>query len=634
MAGELVETSRLWGRDLGRIEPEWVEPLAAHLLERSYSEPHWSSKQGAVLAYEKVTLYGVPLVASRRVAYGRIDPELSRQLFIRHALVQGEWRTHHAFFATNRKLIDEVEELEHRLRRRDILVDDETLFDFYDERVPADVVSARHFDSWWKTARRTQPDLLDFERAMLLREDAGSVSDDDFPDHWVVGDLALPLSYQFEPGTAADGVTVHIPLPVLNRVPSQGFDWQVPGLRLELVTALLRSLPKTLRRNFVPAPDHARAVLEALVRQDDAPTEPLTDTMARALRVRTGVVVPHDAWDTGRVPDHLRMTFLVEDEAGTVVAHGKDLEAVKQQLRPQVAQTVSRAAAQVERTGLRDWTFGTLPDTFTTTSAGHDLLGYPALVDEGATVGVRVLDSRRAADLATWQGTRRLLLLAMPSPLAPVVKRLDNPTKLALGHNPHGSVPALLDDCVSAALDDIIAACGGPPREGAGFDRLRHTVRGELQDVVFDVVRAVAALLTSARDIELRVSGSTTPVLLAAMVDVRAQLSGLVYPGFVTATGRARLVDVQRYLRAIERRLDALVSRPDRDRSLMNQVHEVVKEYDQWRASLPPARRDDAAVTDVRWMIEELRVSLFAQTVGTPAPVSDKRIRRAMAEAG
>ncbi len=339
MAGELVETSRLWGRDLGRIEPEWVEPLAAHLLKRSYSEPHWSSKQGAVLAYEKVTLYGVPLVASRRVAYGGIDPELSRQLFIRHALVQGEWRTHHAFFAANRELLEEVEELENRLRRRDILVDDETLFDFYDERVPADVVSARHFDSWWKAARRELPDLLDFERAMLLREDASSVSENEFPDHWMVGELALPLSYQFEPGAAADGVTVHIPLPVLNRVPPEGFDWQVPGLRLDLVTALLRSLPKTLRRNFVPAPDHARAVVDALDRQESTPTEPLTDAMARELRNRTGVVVPPDAWDLARVPEHLQMTFVVEDEQGAVVAQGKDLEAVKQELRPQVAQT-------------------------------------------------------------------------------------------------------------------------------------------------------------------------------------------------------------------------------------------------------------------------------------------------------
>ena len=633
MAGELVETSRLWGRDLGRIEPEWVEPLAAHLIKRSYSEPHWSSKQGAVIANEKVTLYGVPIVASRPITYGRIDPELSRELFIRHALVQGEWRTHHKFFHANRELLDEVEELEHRARRRDILVDDETLFGFYDERLPADIVSARHFDSWWKNTRRDLPDLLDFERAMLVRDDANSVSDDDFPNYWVTVDAQLPLSYQFEPGAAADGVSVHIPLPVLNRVTTQGFDWQVPGLRLDLVTALLRSLPKSLRRSFVPAPDFARSLVDVLRGQDNLLAEPLTDAMARELRARTGVAVPLDAWDLDRVPDHLRVTFLVEDEQGAVVAQGKDLEVVKQDLRPQVAQTVSRAAADLERAGLRDWSFGVLPETFKATTASHQVQGYPALVDEGASVALRVLDTRRAADHATWQGTRRLLLLTVGSPLAPVVKRLDNATKLALGHNPHGSVPALLDDCLSAALDDIMATFGGPPRDGEGFARLRDAVRTGLQDTLFEVVRAVAVVLTGARDVSIRVSGSTTPMLLPAWVDVRGQLSGLVYPGFVTVTGRARLLDVQRYLRAIERRLDALVGRPDRDRSLMAQVHAVVREADEWRASLPLARRDDPAVRDVHWMIEELRVSLFAQTVGTPAPVSEKRIRRAMAEA-
>ena len=633
MAGELVETSRLWGRDLGRIEPEWVEPLAAHLLKRSYSEPHWSSKRGAVMANEKVTLYGVPIVASRPVTYGRIDPELSRELFIRHALVQGEWRTHHAFFHANRELLDEVEELEHRARRRDILVDDETLFDFYDERLPADVVSARHFDSWWRYARRAQPDLLDFERAMLVRGDANSVSDDDFPDYWATGDVQLPLSYQFEPGASADGVSVHIPLPVLNRVTPRGFDWQVPGLRLDLVTALLRSLPKSLRRSFVPAPDHARALVDVLSRRDNPMAEQLTDAMARELRTRTGVVVPTDAWDLERVPDHLRVTFLVEDERGAVVAQGKDLEHLKRELRPYVARTVSRAAADLERSGLRDWSFGTLPDTFTATSASHEVQGYPALVDEGDSVALRVLDTRRAADQATWRGTRRLLLLTIPSPLAPVVARMDNATKLALGHNPHGSVPALLDDCLSAAVDDIMASRGGPPRDGEGFARLRDAVRSALADTLFEVVRAVAAVLTRARDVESRVSGSTTPALLPAWVDVREQLSGLVYPGFVSATGRARLLDVVRYLRAIERRLESLVSRPDRDRPLMAQVQAVARDYTDWRAALPPARRDDPAVSDLRWMIEELRVSLFAQTVGTPIPVSEKRIRRAMVDA-
>jgi ATP-dependent helicase HrpA len=631
MAGELVETSRLWGRDLGRIEPEWVEPLAAHLFKRSYSEPHWSSKQGAVMANEKVTLYGVPIVASRPITYGGIDPELSRELFIRHALVQGEWRTHHKFFHANRELLEEVEELEHRARRRDILVDDETLFEFYDERVPADVVSARHFDGWWKNARRTEPDLLDFELAMLVREDANAISDHDFPDVWVTSDVELPLSYQFEPGAAADGVSVHIPLQLLNRVTPRGFDWQVPGLRFDLVTALLRSLPKTLRRNLVPAPDHARALLDSLSRPDNTLTEPLTDAMARKLRASTGVIVPKDAWDLDRVPDHLLMTFLVEDEGGAALAQGKDLEAVKRELQPQVAQTVSHAAANLERAGLRDWSFGVLPDTFLATGESHEVQGYPALVDEGATVALRVLDTRATADRATWLGTRRLLLLTVSPPLAPVVKRLDNPTKLALGHNPHGSVPALLDDCLSAALDDVMAAYGGPPRDADGFGRLRDAVRSALQDTLFEVVHMVADVLTRARDVQIRLSASTAPALLPAMADIRGQLSGLVYPGFVTATGRARLVDVARYLRAVERRLDALVSRPDRDRSLMSQVQTVVQEFDQWRASLSPVHRDDPAVSDVRWMIEELRVSLFAQTVGTPTPVSEKRIHRAMA---
>ena len=314
MAGELVETSRLWGRDLGRVEPEWVEPLAEHLVKRSYSEPHWSAKHGAVMAYEKVLLYGVPLVADRRVAYGRIDPELSRELFIRHALVQGEWRTHHRFFSANRELLEDVEDLEHRARRRDILVDDETLVDFYEQRVPAEVVSARHFDAWWKKARRETPDLLTFDPAMLVRDDAARVDADDYPDTWRQDDLSLALTYQFEPGSAADGVTVHVPLAVLNRLRPDGFDWQVPGLRLDLVTALVKSLPKDLRRHFVPAPDTARAVLSGI--EERAGERPLTDEMADALRRTAGVTVPRDAWGLERVPAHLRVTFRVEDETG------------------------------------------------------------------------------------------------------------------------------------------------------------------------------------------------------------------------------------------------------------------------------------------------------------------------------
>ncbi|MDQ1628840.1 MAG: ATP-dependent helicase HrpA [Actinomycetota bacterium] len=626
MAGELVETSRLWGRDLARIEPEWVEPLAEHLVRRSYSEPHWSREQGAVMAYEKVTLYGVPIVASRRITYGRIDPGLSRELFIRHALVQGEWRTHHRFFHANRELLEEVEELEHRARRRDILVDDETLFDFYDRRVPADVVSARHFDAWWKKTRRTQPDLLAFEPAMLMRDDARQVSGHDYPDAWRTGGQVLPLTYQFEPGADADGVTVHVPLPVLNQVEARGFDWQVPGLRLELVTALLRSLPKPLRRSLVPAPDHARALVDQLTPDGGA----LTDAVARGLRARTGVDVPPDAWDLSRVPDHLRLTFRVEDERGRRLAEGKDLTALKRALQPTVARTVSQAAADVEVAALRDWSFGELPASFTGTRDGHEVRGFPALVDEGETVAVRVLGSSAQASRATWAGTRRLLLLQVTSPLVGVVGRLDNATKLALGHNRHGSVPALLDDCLTCAVDALMSEQGGIVRDADGFARLRDAVAAELPGTLLDVVRQVAAILTTAREVELRAGSTASAVLLPALVDVRAQVASLVRPGFVAATGRGRLRDVHRYLRAAERRLESLDSRPDRDRVLLAQVQAMDAEYAAWRAALPESVRDDPSVHELRWMMQELRVSLFAQTLGTPSPVSPQRIRRAM----
>lgn len=265
MSAELVETSRLWARVNARVEPEWIEPLAQHLVKKTYSEPHWEKDQAAVMAFEKVTLYGVPIIADRKVNYGRIDPEVSRDLFIRNALVEGDWRTHHKFFADNRKLLTEVEELEHRARRRDILVDDETLFDFYDKRVPEHVVSGAHFDSWWKHKRHEEPEFLDFEREMLINEKAGAVTKDDYPDSWRQGSLKFRVTYQFEPGADADGVTVHVPLQVLNQVTDEGFEWQIPGLRAEVVTELIRSLPKPIRRHYVPAPNFAGRFLDAVV---------------------------------------------------------------------------------------------------------------------------------------------------------------------------------------------------------------------------------------------------------------------------------------------------------------------------------------------------------------------------------
>ncbi|MFI1196741.1 ATP-dependent RNA helicase HrpA [Micromonospora sp. NPDC020750] len=629
MAAELVETSRLWGRVAGRVEPEWVEPLAQHLVKRSYSEPHWEKKQAAVLAYEKVTLYGVPLVTARKVNFGRIDPTLSRELFIRHALVEGDWQTHHHFWQDNQRLLTEIAELENRARRRDILVDDETIFQFYDERIPADVVSGRHFDAWWKQTRRERPDLLTFTRELLVNAGRGGVAEADYPDEWRTEGVTLPLTYTFDPGTSTDGVTVEIPLPLLNQVPVESFDWQVPGLREEMVIALIRSLPKPVRRNFVPVPDYARAALAAITPGE----EPLLDALTRQLRRMTGVTVPRDAWEPAKLPAHLRVSFRVLDEENKPVAEGKDLPALQRQLRQEVRQVVAAAAPEVARTGLTQWGVGTLPRTIEQVRAGYAVTAYPALVDEGQTVGVKVFDSEAEQAAAHWAGTRRLLRLTVPSPAKFLQGRLSNEAKLALSRNPHGGVQQLISDAAGAAIDRLIAEAGGPAWDAEGFAALRERVRADLVDTVVEVMGRVRQVLAAGYAVEQRLGKTQNLAVVAALADIRAQLSGLVHAGFITEAGYARLPDLLRYLTAIERRLDRLPGNPQRDRQQQDRIAVVQKEYADLLAALPPSRRQSAAVRQIRWMIEELRVNVFAQALGTPYPVSEQRIYRAMDDA-
>jgi ATP-dependent helicase HrpA len=625
VAAELVETSRLWARTVAHIEPEWIEPLAAHLVKRSYSEPHWEKKQGSAVALEKVTLYGVPIVVDRKVSYGRIDPAAARELFVRHALVEGDWQTSHRFFAENRRLLAEAAEVEHRVRRRGLVVGEDELFAFYDARIPADVVSAAHFDTWWKQARRADPDLLTFRPADLLSEDAAQVSTDSYPDIWTsqsAGLEALPLSYAFEPGSDTDGVTVDIPLSRLNQVNAAEFSWQVPGLRTELVTEMIRSLPKSLRRNLVPAPDVAREVAARL----GPPSGDLRDAVARELRSLRGVTVPRDAWDLSRLPSHLRITVRVTD-AGRVLAEGKDVAELQRELRPRLRAVLSQAAAGLTRSGLTSWDFGALPVVF----REGTVVAYPALADAGTTVDVRLFETEAAARAAMWAGTRRLILLAAPSPVKSIAGGLSTPAKLALSHNPHGSVVAMFADCANCAADYLMAQAGGPARDREGFERLSAAVRSGLHGVTADVVIHAEAALRLAHAVETRLDDSRADLVQPAVADMRAQLSGLIYPGFVTATGYRRLPQLTRYLRAIERRLDKLPENPSRDAANMAVVQRTEQAYRQAVADLPSARRDDPDVIEIRWMLEELRVSLFAQTLGTLGPVSENRIQAALA---
>ncbi|MDP9417866.1 MAG: DUF3418 domain-containing protein, partial [Actinomycetota bacterium] len=463
-------------------------------------------------------------------------------------------------------------------------------------------------------------------KSLLVADESSDVSERDHPDVWPHGDLSLRLTYRFEPGAPDDGVTVHVPVAVLNRLDGAEFLWQVRGLREELVTALIRSLPKAVRKNFVPAPDFARRVLERVT----PCAEPLPDALDRELSRMSGVEILRSDWDLSRVPAHLLVTFRVVDEKGRTLAQGKDLDALKSRLRPKVRQTVAQAAVSIERTGLLDWTFGELPRTFETRRDGLLVRGFPALVDEGATVAVRVLATEADQQRVMWRGVRRLLLLNCPSSVKSVVARLNNADKLALGASPYPSVPVLLGDCVVCAADALMERHGGVVWDEASYRVLLDNVRADLQDTMYEVVTGVARTLAATQAIEKRVKSVAALPLLPSLTEIREHVGSLVYNGFISVTGAAKLPDLVRYLQADERRLDKLVAGPGRDRQLMAQFEQVRREYDEFVRDLPAPRRDAPEVRQIRWMIEELRVSLFAQQLGTPYPVSDKRIYRTM----
>ncbi len=617
MAAELVETSRLWARTVAKIEPEWAERLAAHLVRRSYSEPHWDPRRGAVLAAEKVSLYGLPIVADRQVNYGRIDPAAARDLFIQHALVEQDWQTHHRFFARNERMLAEAAQLEDKARRRGIVADDSVIFDFYDRRIPKSVTSARHFDSWWKQARAAEPDLLDLTLDDLVSPSAGQVRAEDYPERW--GEF--PLTYVFAPGEAEDGVTIDIPLETLYQPDGGDLTWQVPGLREELVTELIRGLPKDLRRLFVPAPDTARAVLARL----GQPRGDLLDAMSAQLSRLAGAQVPRAAFDVSKLPPHLRVTYRVLD-GDRVAATGKDLSALRRDLRPRLQAVLTDAAAQITRTGLRDWTIGSLPRVFTS----GQVTGYPALADAGDSVDVRLFPTEAEAMQSMLVGTRRLILLQVASGVRSIAGRLPVNAKMAMSRHPYPGAAALLDDCAACAADQVIADAGGPAWDADGFARLIAAARDRLAVEAAKVVDVAARVLAEAHEVEVRLSAQPSPQLAGAMADMREQFSALIYPGFIARAGAVRLPDLVRYLRAMVRRLEKLPGEQDRDAERMATVHRVAARYRAVLADLPPARRGSPEAQAVRWMVEELRVNLFAQVLGTPYPVSEKRIDAAL----
>ncbi|PWC08560.1 ATP-dependent RNA helicase HrpA [Mycetocola zhujimingii] len=641
MAAELVETSRLFARTNAAIDPAWAEAIAGDLVKRSYSEPHWEKQQGAVVAWEKVMLYGLAIIPRRRVQYSKIDPELSRELFIRHALVEGEWDSPQAFDRANRKLRKELAELEERTRRRDILFDDEAVFDFYNSRIPADVFSTRTFEGWWRTAKQKTPDLLTIKQEDLLPDDAPDVDEAEFPPIWRQGDQKLSLRYRFEPGSDDDGVTVQVPLALLARLSPAGFDWQVPGLRHELVTALIKSLPKAIRRNIVPAADWARRLMAELPAGPPEPESTNADTLtahlAMAIKRLSYMQIEPGDFDLSRVPDHLKVTFRVVDEKGRPVASGKDLVELQERLKARTRQSVAQIAEAtpnaLERSGITRWDFDELPRFVDTRQGGNMIRGYPALVDEGSSVSIRIMATEKDQAQSMPDGVRRLLLLALPSPVSYVQQHLTGAEKLSLATSPYPSTQALFDDCLAACVDDVLYRVkpDGAIFMRAEFETVRDRISGAMMNTMFDTVSLVAKVLTASRTADKALKKATSLALLPALSDATQQLSALIYPGFVSRTGMLRLAQVPRYLAGITHRIEKLADNPNRDRVWMNEVQAAIELYEAAGGTLPPARFAPPHIVKARWMIEELRLSLFAQNIGANETVSLQRIRKVLA---
>jgi ATP-dependent helicase HrpA len=570
-----------------------------------------------------VTLFGLALSTEGTVMYDSFDPAAARELFIEHALVAGEWETHHGFAHRNDAAIAAVLEVETRERRSDLLVTDDEIVSFFDSRIPPDVTSVRHFDAWWKIERQQNPHLLDLGPEDLIDPAARSVDEVGFPPAWEHGDLSLPLGYQFDPSSPGDGVTIDVPLGSLDRINPVLFEWNVPGLRADLVTALIRSLPKSLRRQFAPIPDTAREIATSL----DPATGGLGESLAKELTRRSGSIVRPDDLDFDRVPTYLRPRYRILDPAGGVVVAGDDLATMRAGLREAARATLAETAHPIERDGVTEWNFGALPGAVEIGGAGHAITAFPALVDRGASVSIRLMATREEQAETMWEGLRRLVILQLPSPRRLLRQLLDSSGHLSIARSPYASSDEFMEDCLECAVDAALITAGAA-WDATEFEHLMSSVRADLERTASTVSEQAAVVLDSLHAVNVAIEATSQAAFGDALDDVAHQMERFVFPGFLTAVGADRIEDVRRYLDAIGYRLERLPEHPDRDRERMALVTELEAEHDDLTAILSWSPE----LVDIAWMLQELRVSLFAQPVGVKGSVSAKRIRTALAD--
>ena len=621
MAAELVETSRLWARDVAAIDPAWVEKLAKNLLKHNYSDPTWSRKRGSAVVTQRSTLYGVTVVADRTVPYHRVDPVAARDMFIRNALVDGDWTTHHNFFHDNKRKLAEASEYEEKARRRGLVVDEDTLFDFYDQRIPESVTTARHFDSWWKKQKNKHS--LDFDPEALL-EDDHDVTEDAFPDRWLKGSIDYDLTYKFEPGDPLDGVTLRVPVPLLAGLDTEGFDWLVPGLRLELVTELIRSLPKALRRTVVPAPEFAERALPKLLPYEGA----LIDQLAAVLRDMGGQGINAADFRPDQLPPHLRMNYAAVDKRGKIIDSDRDLKALVQRQAGHISSSVSRVGRAAESASVKEWsedTLGAIDEEVTTVVDGHEVTAYPALVATKEGVALKVHPTKAAADASMITTTLTLLLREISVNTQHMVKGLPLQQRVAVDAYPHGGAEGLVNDARVAAVRDIMMEKGGPVRSPGEFTTLLNAVKPEVPGRVRQAVVAIAPGLAEYSNLNAELNQWEGP----AIDDIRGQLKFLLPPNAITMHGMQHLRHLPRYIQAARIRLEDMNLDPDRDADRQADVDEAKAYLNNRLRTLPAGREKTREVKDIYWMIEELRVSLFAQRLGTAHAVSVRRIQKA-----
>jgi len=629
MSAELVETSRLFARMNARIDPLWIEPLAEHLLKRSYSEPHWEKKQGAVMAFEQVSLYGLSIVTKRKVNFNKIEPQTCRDLFIREALVTGDCFIKEKFLLQNQSLVASIEALEQKARRKDFLIDEQQLVDFYSEKLPDTVICQRSFLAWWKTTKQQNSQLLNFTKEFLLNESSNELSAKEYPDTWQQNNLTLPLAYHFNPGDVDDGISVIIPISMLNQCQDDGFDWLIPALRYDLVIALIKALPKALRRNFVPAPNYAEACLANMTIAQGS----LVDALAKQLLRMTGVRLPEDVWDNVELPLHLSMNFQIINEKGQLLKQGRDLHLLKSELQGKVKASIKQVAEKgIEKSNLSQWNFGNLAQSYEKKVANISIKAFPALVDHSNSVAIELFEQQEHAEQAMLTGISRLILLNIPSPLKYLQEKLPNKAKLGLYFNPFGSIADLLQDCIQAACVHLVEQylqlnkLTHLPRTEGDFVLVRDYVRAEISDTVLTAAIKVEQALSLRHDVAKKLKGSVPLTVIQSHGDVKQQSEQLVFKGFVSASGIDKLDNIIRYLKGILRRLEKLPIDPNQDRLKLIEVNKAVDKYNNVLSSQRKDKPIATEILDTKWMIEELRISLFAQNLGTSQPISLKRI--------